>query len=127
MSIDYLIDLEREIDNGKTIYATPGTGRNQWIISKSIEDLRKQAKRAADSKKMAVNIVRLAMKHDALPGDLFLVPTQIEEPGSRGEAVIRWSTVETKEAAEMMRDVRRGPSPYFAMQVEETIEPAVSA
>lgn len=127
MSIDYLIDLEREIDNGKTIYATPGTGRNQWIISKSIEELRKQAKRAADSKKMAVNIVRLAMKHDALPGDLFLVPTQIEEPGSRGEAVIRWSTVETKEAAEMMRDVRRGPSPYFAMQVEETVEPAVSA
>lgn len=127
MSIDYLIDLEREIDNGKTIYATPGTGRNQWIIGKNIDELRKQAKRAADSKKMAVNVVRLIMKHDAMPGDLFLVPTQIDEPGSRGEAVVRWSTVETREAAEMMRDVRRGPSPYFGMQVEETVEPTTPA
>jgi hypothetical protein len=116
MSIDFLIDLEREIDNGKVIYACQGTGRNQWLISKSIDELRKLAKRAADGRKLGVNIVRLISKHDAVTGDLFLVPITIDEPGNRGEPQIKWSTVETKEAAEMMRDVRRGPSPYFGMQ-----------
>jgi hypothetical protein len=66
--------------------------------------------------------VRLVSKHEAITGDLFLVPTKIGDPGPRGEAQIEWSTVETKEAAEMMRDVRHGPSPFFAMQVEQKIE-----
>jgi hypothetical protein len=127
MSIDFLIDLEREIDNGKVFYACPGTGRNQWLISKALEELRKQAKRSADNRKLGVNIVRLISKHDAISGDLFLVPITIDEPGSRGEPQIKWSAVETKEAAEMMRDVRRGPSPYFGMQVEETVEPSTAA
>lgn len=123
MSIDWLFDIERDIENGKELFACPGTGRNQWIIGKSVEDLKKHAKRAATTKKMAVQIVRLISKGDAVPGNLFLVPTSIDEPGPRGEPQIKWSSVETKEAAEMMRDVRRGPSPFFAMQVEESIDP----
>jgi hypothetical protein len=71
---------------------------------------------------MSVNIVRLALRQDAVAGDLFLVPTAIEEAGPRGEPNVKWSTVETREAAEMMRDVKHGPCPFFAMQVEETIE-----
>lgn len=122
MSIDWIFDLERDIDNGRDIFATPGVGRNQWIIGKPIEELRKLAKRTADHKKMAVHVVRLISKHDAIAGDLFLVPTQIGEPGARGEPSIQWSTVETKDAAEMMRDVRHGPSPFFGMQVQETVE-----
>lgn len=123
MSIDWLFDLERDIENGKDIFACPGTGRNQWIIGKNAEDLKKHAKRSATTRKLAVSIVRLVSKGDALMGDLFLVPTSIEEPGPRGEPQIKWSAVETKEAAEMMRDVKNGPSPFFAMQVQETIEP----
>jgi hypothetical protein len=123
MSIDWLFDLERDIDNGKDIYACPGTGRNQWILGRSVEDLRKHAQRSATAKKLAVNIVRLVSKSDGLMGDLFLVPTQIDEPGPRNEPTIKWSSVETKEAAEMMRDVRHGPSPFFAMQVQETVNP----
>lgn len=124
MSIDFLLDLEREIENGKTLYACPGAGRNQWLISKNLEDVKKQAKRSADSKKMPVNVVRLISKHEAVAGDLYLVPTQIDEPGPRGEPMIKWLPMETREAAENLRDVRRGPSPYFAMQVEEAIQPA---
>ncbi|MCO6429948.1 MAG: hypothetical protein J5J00_03740 [Deltaproteobacteria bacterium] len=122
MSIDWLHDLEREIDNGKDIYACPAVQRNQWIIGKPLEELKKLAKRTADHKKMAVNIVRLIAKQDAIAGDLFLVPTNIGEEGARGEPQVQWSTVETKDAAEMMRDVRHGPSPFFGMQVVETIE-----
>ncbi len=122
MSIDHLHDIERDIDNGKDIFACPGVSRNQWMLSSSIEDLRRHAQRAAQHKKMNVNIVRLISPHDAIAGDLFLVPTKIGQPGPRGEAQVEWSTVETREAAEMMRDVRHGPSPFFGMQVEETIE-----
>jgi hypothetical protein len=104
------------------VFACPGAGRNQWQISKSIEELKKIAQRAADAKKMSVNIVRLALRQDAVAGDLFLVPTTIDEAGPRGEPNVKWSTVETKEAAEMMRDVKHGPCPFFAMQVEEVVE-----
>ena len=123
MSIDFLFELERAIDSGREVFACPGIGRNQWVIGKSVDELRRTAKRAADSRKMAVNIVRLINKNEAIAGDMFLVPTSISEPGTRGEPQIEWKPVETKEAAEMMRDVRRGPSPFFAMQVEEVVAP----
>lgn len=123
MSIDYLWDLEREINFGKNYYACPGLGRNQWVIKRSVDDLRPLATRAAEHRKLAVNIVRLTSPNEVVAGENFLVPTKIGEPGARGEPQIEWSTVETKEAAELMRDVRAGPSPYFGMQVEETLEP----
>jgi len=124
MSIDWLMDLERDIDNGKDVYACVGVGRNQWSFGKTVEDLKKVAKRAADNRKLPVNVMRLISKHDAISGDLFLVPTKIGDPGNRGEPQIEWSTVETKEAAEMMRDVRHGPSPFFGVQVVESVAPA---
>ncbi len=123
MSIDFLLDLERDIDGGKDIFACPGMGRNQWTLGRAVAELKKVAKRTADNKKLAVNVVRLLSKSDSVPGNLYLVPTRIGEPGARGEPQIEWSTVETREAAEMMRDVRFGPAPFFAMQIEETINP----
>lgn len=124
MSIDWLLDLERDIDNGKEIFACPGLSRNQWIIGKPVEELRKSAKRSAEHNRMTVNIVRIVSKNDAIAGDLFLVPTQIGDQGPRGEPQIQWKTIETKEAAEMMRDVRQGPAPFFAMQVFESVAPS---
>lgn len=122
MSIDWIQDLDRDIENGREIYACPAVQRNQWVIGKPMEELKKFAKRAAEHKKMSVNIVQLISKADAIAGDLFLVPTNIGEPGSRGEPQVQWSTVETKEAAEMMRDVKHGPAPFFGMQIAETVE-----
>lgn len=124
MSIDFLQDLERAVENGKEMFATPNIGRNQWMISENDAEVEKIAIRAANNRKMSVNLVRLVSKLDAVVGNSYLVPTKIGEPGPRGESVIEWSVVETREAAEMMRDLRRGPAPYFAMQVEKVIEPA---
>jgi hypothetical protein len=124
MSIDFLQDLERAVENGKEMFASPNIGRNQWMISDNDAEVEKVAVRAANNRKMSVNLVRLVSKLDALVGNSYLVPTKIGEPGPRGEAVVEWSVVETREAAEMMRDLRRGPAPYFAMQVEKVIEPA---
>lgn len=123
MSIDWLWDLERAIEGGKIYYACQTVGRNQWAIGKSIDDLKKIAKRAATHRKLPVDIVRIVSPHETVAGDLFLVPTEIGDPGHRGEPNVKWSCVETKEAAEMMRDVRKGPSPIFGTQVEETVDP----
>ncbi|MCI5065881.1 hypothetical protein MRY87_09170 [bacterium] len=123
MSIDYLNDLERDIDNGRAYFACPNVGRNQWAITEDAEELDRLSQRSANHKKIPVNVVQLISKHDAVAGDLFLVPTKIGEPGPRGESVIEWSVVETKEASEMMRDLRHGPAPYFAMQVQRVVEP----
>ncbi len=126
MSIDWLLDLERAVDGGREVYAAPGVGKNQWVISKTPEDLRKIAQRAADLKKMQVTIVRLVPKMDAVAGDLYLVPVRIADPGPRGEPQIEWKPFETREAAENMRDVRHGPSPFFGMQVVSTVDPIAS-
>ena len=121
MSIDWLFDIERSIENGKVVLACPGAGTNEWVVGRPIEELRKLAKRVADAKKAPVNIVKLVSKHDTLSGDLFLVPVKIEQPGQRGEPQIKWSVVDTKEAADMMKDLRHGPSPFFGMQIEEAV------
>lgn len=123
MSIDYLRDLERDLMYGKDIYATQGMGRNQWIISPNMSALKPVAERTAAHKKFPVDIVRLVPSTDAVAGESFLVPVKIGEQGARGEAMIEWASVETREASELMRDLRYGQSPYFGMQVEETIVP----
>ena len=123
MSIDWLLDLEREISFGKDYFAAPGMGRNQWVIKRSVSELRPVATRAAEHRKLPVSIVRLALPDEVVQGENFLVPVKIGDAGARGEPQIEWSTVETKEAAELMRDLRNGRSPFFAMQIQETIEP----
>lgn len=125
MSIDWLYELERAVENGKEIFVTQTVGRSNYLVGKTVEELKKTAQRTADHKKLAVAIARLIPKEDAIAGDLFLVPVDIGEPGHRGEPTIKWSAVDTKEAAEMMRDVKHGPSPVFGMQIEETCEPRV--
>jgi len=126
MSIDWLFDLERDIENGKEIYACPTVGRDAWVLAKSKDDLMKVAQRAADHKKLPVSIVRIVSVHDTISGDQFLVPINIGDPGIRGEPNIKWKEVDTKEAAEMMRDVRHGPSPCFGITLEEKVEPKVA-
>ncbi len=126
MSIDWLKDLERDITYGKDFYATPAVGKNQWVISQDKEKLFPIAKRTAEHKKIPVDIVRLVLPSDVLSGESFLVPIRIGDQGSRGEVAIEWVAVESREASELMRDLRFGQSPYFGMQVEETIIPKES-
>ncbi|MCB0336333.1 MAG: hypothetical protein KDD62_08500 [Bdellovibrionales bacterium] len=123
MSIDWLFDRQRDLENGKIIYACPGAARSQWDMSYRIEDLLPIAQRAANLKKIPVDIVQLILPSDAVAGDLFLCPTEIGDPGPRGEPSIKWSTVDTREAADMMKDVRQGTSPIFATQKIQTVEP----
>jgi hypothetical protein len=91
-------------------------------VANKLQDLYRQAKMTADARKTSVDIVRLVHNADAL-SNLFLVPTQVGDEGSRGDPQVQWSTVETREAAELVRDVSQGPAPFFGMEPEETIKP----
>ncbi|MCB0324616.1 MAG: hypothetical protein KDD69_13635 [Bdellovibrionales bacterium] len=123
MSIDYLEDLARAIDNGKEIFVCPGLQTNEWILSEDKEELRKKAQRTANGRKFQVNIYRLVNKMDTVAEDSYLVVRRILEASPTGVPRFQWSIVDTREAADMMRDVSQGPTPYFGAVVEETFDP----
>lgn len=123
MSIDYLEDLDRAISVGKDLYACQGAQSSEWEISSDLEVLEKKAKRSANALKFDVHVYRLINKADVISGDCFLVVRKILEPGARGEPRFQFAVVDTKEAAEMLRDVSQGPSPYYGASIEKTFRP----
>ena len=126
--IDWLSELERAVEKGQQILACRDVAEKNWVIGRPIDDLRGLARRVADVKKIDVSIVQLLPKSEALLGEFYLVPTKIiDSADKRGNPQISWSLVDSKEAAEMMRDVKFGPSPYFGMQTIEVIKPNTPA
>jgi hypothetical protein len=124
MSLDYLEDLTHEVDQGKSLYACPGVHAGEWHISNDLNDLTTKAQRTANSRKFDVQLFRLVNKMDTVSGDSYLVVRKILEPGPRGEPHLQWALVDTREAAEIMRDVSQGPTPYFGATVEKSFKPA---
>ncbi len=124
MALDYLTDLEQDIDNGATIYACPGQTGHEWNISKSLDEMKIKAQRSANIRKYETSVFRLINTGDAGAEDSFLIVRKILEPGPRGEPKLNWTLVDTKEAAELMRDVSQGPTPYFGATKEVTFMPA---
>ncbi len=124
MSFDYLEDLESSVESGAFIYACPGSSSNKWHISKKVKELVPQAQRVADGRGMKVHIYQLIARMDAITGDSFLICRKIHQPGPSGEPRLEWALVDTREAAETMRDVSEGPSPYFGATLFKTLEPS---
>lgn len=123
MSIDYLEDLASKIDAGHVYFACQGGNSNEWYVMTSLEDLKAKAQRAANNLRFEVNIYRLVNKMETGSDDSYLVVRKILEPGPRGEPHLNWIIVGTREAADMLRDVSEGPSPYFGAVVELTFKP----
>ena len=124
MSLEYLEDLEQQVDAGQDVYVCPGQGSNQWHISSSLGDLRTKAMRAANTKRYPVSVYRLVNKMETLPNDSFLVVRKIlPASGRSAEPIMQWILVDTRDAAEMLRDVSFGPSPYFGATVAEVHKP----
>ena len=124
MSIDWLEDLERSINSGHDYYACPGVHTSEWFLASTVDELRPKAQRTANARKFPASVYRLVNRMDTVSGDSYLVVRKFLEPGPRGEARMLWSLVDTRDAAEMLRDVSQGPSPYFGAVIEETVEPA---
>jgi hypothetical protein len=123
MSIEYLEDLAQKVDNGANIYACPSQQSSKWYVSSDLADLKIKAQRAADARRIDVCIYRLVNNMDTLNTDSFLIVTKILEPGMRGEPNFTWSLVDTREAAEMLRDVSQGPAPFFGAVTEDCFKP----
>lgn len=125
MSFTFLEQLESGIDGGVSYYACPGTGMNEWFISQEIEKCRQKAKRTANGQKHEATIYRLIDSNDVTHGDVFLVVRKILDMSARGEANIKWMLVDTKEGAELMRDISQGVTPYFGATFEESCQPDI--
>jgi hypothetical protein len=123
MSIEFLEDLEQEIDRGRVHFICRGATISEWFISTKIEDLRERAQRTARTTKMPNHIFRIINRSDVTTGDSYLVVRKFLEPSRSGEPRMQWALVDTREAAEVMRDVSQGPSPYFGAVTEETFNP----
>ena len=123
MSLDYLEDLKAQVDRGKAFFAAPGANTNQWKISEDPEELKGLAQRAANQRKFEQSVYQLVSQSEVGAGGSYLVCKKIMEPGPRGEPHLEWMLVDTKDAAEMLRDVSHGPSPYFGTLVIETFQP----
>ena len=123
MSVDWLTDLERSINSGNDCFACPGVQTGEFVLATRVDELRSRAERTAKVRKFPINIYRLINPSDVVSGDSFLVVRKFIESGSMGEVKVHWSIVDTQEAAEMLRDVSRGPSPYFGAVVECTVDP----
>lgn len=123
MSLDYLEEISIAIDSGTPYYACPGQTANEWYLSKSLDELRIKAQRTANSRKFEAHIYRLLNRMDTGPNDCFLICRKILEPGPRGEPHMQMTIVDTRDAAELLRDVSQGPTPYFGATIEETFQP----
>jgi len=127
MSIDYLEEIATRIDDGDLVYVCPGTRQNDWVISSNLGELRSKAQRAANTRRFEAGIFRLVNDRDTGATDSFLIVREILEPGPRGEPHMKWSLVDTRDAAEIMRDVSQGPTPFFGAVKEETFQPEEAA
>lgn len=127
MSLDYLEDLESAVENGTPYYASPSTAANRWMVSRKLGELEKQAQKAANVLGYKVSIFRLVDKADTSTSEQYLIVKKIEEPGPNGEPRLLWSLVGTKEAAEMLRDVSQGPTPFFGVVTEKNFDPEEAA
>jgi hypothetical protein len=123
MSMEYLVELEEDVDKGKMLYACAPHSGTEWHIASSIEEVRKKAQRTANARKMACPIFHIINKMETGEGDSFLVVKKVGEPGPKGEPHVNWTLVDTREAAETLRDVSCGPTPYFGATIEETVDP----
>jgi len=126
VSLTFIEQLELDVNNGEVYYACPGSGVNEWFISKELDKCKQRAQRTANGQKFEASIYRLINHQDVAQGDVFLVVRKILDPGARGEATIRWMLVDTRDGAELVRDVSMGVTPYFGAVVEEKVFPEMT-
>lgn len=117
MSYDYLEELEQRVVRGEELFTTPGLGENEWHIGSDFEKLSQKAQMTANSRGYDSCMYKLTSGMDMSGKMVYFVVRKLLEPLASGDPNIRWCIVDTKEAAEMLRDVSQGPSPYFGVML----------
>ena len=128
MSIESLEKMSCDIEDGEVFYACLGSGLNEWHISHNLQDIQLKAQKATDVRRSPVSIYQLVANCDATAGDSFLVVKKVLSVQGRrsgdSTAAFLWMLVDTKEAAETLRDVSFGPTPFFAAKLIQTVKPS---
>jgi hypothetical protein len=124
MTIEVLEGIEQRIFEGTPVYACCGPNINDWIVEESLESIRARARKAAAAKRAVVTIYRVVGPQEVSDGDSFLVVRKLIEGRPGGPPSIQWTLVDTAEAAELLRDVSKGPTPYFGAVAFEVIQPS---
>ena len=123
MGINFLEDLAEAVGRGTSIYVCPGPLTGRWEMHKTLEGIKQLAKRCANARKAPVKVMRLIPSTNILPENQILIPSKIGSEDEKGMANVTWSTVETVDAAETLRDVSHGPSPFFGLEPVDTVNP----
>jgi hypothetical protein len=120
MSIDYFEELFQVVEQGADVFACPTANPQEWDFSTNIHTLRKKAQRGATVRHIPLSIYRL-VSVSATDASGFLIIRRILKTTLTGVPPFHCSIVETRDAAELPRDVSQGPTPYFGVVVEETL------
>ncbi|MCB0343923.1 MAG: hypothetical protein KDD66_02350 [Bdellovibrionales bacterium] len=123
MAFDYLEELEEQINRGVAWYCCPGKAAGDWHLAKTADELNEACQTAANLYLFEQSIYKLKPSADSGGEDRYFVCKKILEPGARGEPNLHWMIVDTKDAAELLRDVSQGPSPYFGATVVKSCQP----
>ena len=118
-------EMEQSVLAGRTLYAVPGLTVGKWDIASDREVLMSRVQLNANSRGEEVPIFRLVSPDEAGDGDSFLFVRRILESNSpRVPYLLQWALTDTREAAELLRDVSSGQTPYFAVTVDTSCQPA---
>ncbi|MCC6932679.1 MAG: hypothetical protein IT292_05440 [Deltaproteobacteria bacterium] len=124
MSLEYLEDLISAIDSGREYFACQGQNTHQWYISTSVDALREKAQRAANFKRYAIKIYRMSNGSTGTATvESYLVAKKIIPTSTSADPHMEWVLVDTRQAAEVVRDISFGPSPFFGLIEEEVLRP----
>lgn len=118
-------EMEEAIHAGRTLYASPGLLLGRWDITSDREMLLARVQLSADANGEEASLFRMASPDEAGDGDSFLFVRRILQSDSpRVPYLLQWSLADTREAAELLRDVSAGPTPYFAITLDTSCQPA---
>src|SRR5262245_57603749 len=72
---------------------------------------------------LPATVYRFMRPAEAGEDDQFLYVRRIDRDDNSEAPTFRWGVVDTREAAQMLRDVSDGPTPYFGAVAVETVGP----
>jgi hypothetical protein len=122
MYFDYLEELELRIEGGDLVYACQGQGAHQWHIGESLEDISSKAQIVSNLKKYPMPVYQLISGSEATP-ESYLVVKKVVLSSVGDPQRYDWVQVDTRQAAELVRDVAHGATPFFGLITEATIKP----